>query len=73
MKKETTNGGFYKVNVDTTGNTLAEVRKVIPDAYLSPEGKYVYLGAFKSKDRLKQHLELLKEKGITARVEESDS
>ncbi len=70
---EPTNGGFYNVIVDNTGNTLAEVKKVIPDAYLSPEGKYVYLGAFKSKTRLKNHLELLKEKGITARVEEPDS
>lgn len=70
---EPTNGGFYNVIVDNTGNTLAEVKKVIPDAYLSPEGKYVYLGAFKSKERLKNHLELLKEKGITARVEEPDN
>ncbi|MEL6462248.1 MAG: hypothetical protein AAFQ91_29190 [Cyanobacteria bacterium J06621_15] len=70
---EPSNGGFYNVIVDNTGNTLADVRKVIPDAYLSPEGKYVYLGAFKSKDRLKKHLELLKEKGITARVEEPES
>jgi hypothetical protein len=70
---EPSNGGFYNVIVDNTGNTLAEVREVIPDAYLSPEGKYVYLGAFKSKQRLKNHLELLKEKGITARVEEPDS
>ena len=67
------NGGFYNVIVDNAGNTLAEVKKVIPDAYLSPEGKYVYLGAFKSKDRLKKHLELLKEKGIVARVEEPES
>ncbi len=70
---EPSNGGFYNVIVDNTGNTLAEVKKVIPDAYLSPEGKYVYLGAFKSKTRLKNHLELLKQKGITARVEEPDS
>ncbi len=70
---EPSNNGFYNVIVDNTGNTLAEIKKVIPDAYLSPEGKYVYLGAFKSKERLKNHLELLKEKGITARVEEPDS
>ncbi|NJM19331.1 MAG: hypothetical protein HC907_11840 [Richelia sp. SM1_7_0] len=64
------NGGFYNVIVDNTDDTLAQVRKVIPDAYVSPEGKYVYLGAFKSKERVKQHLELLKENGITARVEQ---
>ncbi len=64
------NGAFYNVIVDNTGDTLAKVKKVIPDAYVSPEGKYVYLGAFKSKERLKKHLELLKENGITARVEE---
>ena len=40
---------------------------------MSAVGKYVYLGAFKSKDRLKKHLELLKEKGIVARVEEPES
>ncbi|MGD1912665.1 MAG: hypothetical protein ACFB2X_17980 [Rivularia sp. (in: cyanobacteria)] len=43
-------GGFYNVIVDNTGDTLSEVKKVIPDAYLSPEGKYVYLGAFISKE-----------------------
>ena len=70
---EPSNGGFYNVIVDNTGDTLTEVKKVIPDAYLSPEGKYVYLGAFKSKERVKKHLELLKENGITARVEEPDN
>lgn len=70
---EPSNGEFYNVIVDNTGDTLTEIQKVIPDAYLSPEGKYIYLGAFKSKERLKKHLELLKEKGITARVEEPDS
>jgi len=69
-KIQPSRGGFYNVIVDNTGDTLNEVKKVIPDAYLSPEGKYVYLGAFKSKSRLKNHLELLKEKGITASVEE---
>lgn len=66
-------GGFYNVIVDNTGDTLAQVKKVVPDAYLSPEAKYVYLGAFKSKQRVKKHLEFLKESGITARVEEPDS
>jgi hypothetical protein len=67
---EPSNNGFYNVIVDNTGDTLTKVKQVIPDAYLSPEGKYVYLGAFKSKERVKKHLELLKENGITARVEE---
>ena len=66
------NGGFYNVIVDNTGDTLTKVKKVIPDAYLSPEGKYIYLGAFKSKERVKKHLELLKENEITARVEEPE-
>jgi len=65
-----TRGGYYNVIVDNTGDTLNQVKKVIPDAYLSPEGKYVYLGAFKSKERVKKHLEVLKQNGIIARVEE---
>ncbi len=70
---EPSNGEYYNVIVDNAGDTLTEVKKIIPDAYLSPEGKYVYLGAFKSKERLKKHLELLQEKGISARVEQPDS
>jgi len=67
-----TKGGYYNVIVDNTGDTLNQMKKVIPDAYLSPEGKYVYLGAFKSKERVKKHLEVLKQNGITARVEEPE-
>jgi len=67
------NGQFYNVIVDNTGDTFTKVKEVIPDAYVSPEGKYIYLGAFKSKERVKKHLELLKENGINARVEEPDS
>lgn len=65
-------GGFYNVIVDNTGDNLSKVKKIVPDAYLSPEGKYVYLGAFKSKDRVKKHLEFLQENGITARVEQPE-
>ena len=66
------NGGFYNVIVDNTDDTLSKVRKVVTDAYLSPEGKYIYLGAFKSKQRVKKHLEFLKENGIIARVEQPE-
>ena len=65
--------GYYNIIVDNEGDAFTNVRKVVPDAYLSPEGKYVYLGAFKSKARVKKQLELLKKNGITARVEEAES
>ncbi|MFQ4145310.1 hypothetical protein [Chlorogloeopsis sp. ULAP02] len=63
--------GFYHVVVDNQGNnTLTKARLAVPDAYLSPEKKFIYLGAFKTKEQVKQHLQMLETKGIKARVQQ---
>jgi hypothetical protein len=67
--------GLYHVVIDNSGDTygakqraFAEARKAISDAYLSPDGKLIYLGAVKNKERAKQLITELKGKGINARV-----
>jgi hypothetical protein len=63
--------GFYHVVIDNEGdNAFASARQVVPDAYLSPEGKLIYLGALKTKEQVKQQIELLQSKGIKARVQQ---
>ncbi|MBW4478105.1 MAG: hypothetical protein KME54_14865 [Tolypothrix brevis GSE-NOS-MK-07-07A] len=63
--------GFYHIVTDNEGDrTFASARQVIPDAYLSPDGKLIYLGALKTKEQVKQQMQLLQAKGIKARVEQ---
>ncbi len=61
--------GFYHVVIDNGDpNTLATARKAVPDAYLSPDGKLVYLGAIKNKEKATVLLAEIKAKGINARI-----
>ncbi len=63
--------GFYHIITENQGNnTFASVRQVVPNAYLSPDGKLIYLGALKTKEQLKNQLQLLESKGIKARVQQ---
>jgi len=63
--------GFYHIVTDNQSDrALASARQVIPDAYLSPEGKLIYLGALKTKEQVKQQMQLLQSKGIKARVQQ---
>ncbi len=62
--------GFYHVVIDNKGAALASAREIIPDAYLSPSKELIYLGAFKTKEQVQQHLKLLEAKGIKARVQQ---
>lgn len=62
--------GFYHVVIDNKDAAFASARQVIPDAYLSPNKELVYLGAFKTKEQVQQHLKLLEAKGIKARVQQ---
>ncbi|MEA5549753.1 hypothetical protein VB713_01945 [Anabaena cylindrica UHCC 0172] len=62
--------GFYYVVVDNQGKgALTAARQVVPDAYLSPNQKYIYLGALKTKEEVKLRLQQLKAKGIKASVQ----
>lgn len=61
--------GYYHLVTDHQGNlSLATARQVIPDAYLSSDGKLIYLGAVKNKDKAKQLLHEIQAKGIKARI-----
>ncbi|MBN3876799.1 MULTISPECIES: hypothetical protein [unclassified Nostoc] len=62
--------GFYHVVIDNKGEAFASARQVIPDAYLSPNKELIYLGAFKTKQQVKQQMKLLEAKGIKARVQQ---
>ena len=63
--------GFYHVVIDNQGESaFASARQVVPDAYLSPDGKLIYLGAFKSKEEVKEQMQLLQDKKINARVQQ---
>ncbi|GAA6622032.1 hypothetical protein [Scytonema sp. NUACC26] len=62
--------GLYHVITDNKGsNALAIARKVIPDAYLSDDGAFIYLGALKSKEKAQLLLQQLQSKGINARIQ----
>ncbi|MGM3305685.1 hypothetical protein ACSQ6I_06770 [Anabaena sp. WFMT] len=62
--------GFYYVVIDNQGaGALTAARQVVPDAYLSPNQKYIYLGALKTKEEVKLRLQQLKAKGIKASVQ----
>ena len=62
--------GFYHVVIDNKGAAFASARQVIPDAYLSPNKELIYLGAFKTKQQVQQHLKLLQARGINARIQQ---
>ncbi|MBN3873890.1 hypothetical protein [Nostoc sp. JL33] len=62
--------GFYHIVIDNKGGALASARLVVPDAYLSANKELIYLGAFKTKEQVKQQMQLLEAKGIKARVQQ---
>ncbi len=63
--------GFYHIVIDNQGDrALAAARKVVPDAYLSPSKKFIYLGSLKTKEQVLQRLQQLQSKGIKARVQQ---
>ncbi|MEH1846710.1 MAG: hypothetical protein V7L25_17355 [Nostoc sp.] len=62
--------GFYHVVIDNKDAAFASARQVVPDAYLSPNKELIYLGAFKTKEQVKQQMQLLQAKGIKARVQQ---
>jgi hypothetical protein len=62
--------GFYHIVINNQGAAFASARQVVPDAYLSPNKELIYLGAFKTKEQVKQQMQLLQAKGIKARVQQ---
>ena len=61
--------GFYHVVVDNQGEeSVTKARQVIPDAYISDDGKLIHLGALKTKERAKKLVSELKSKGLNAKI-----
>ncbi|MBD1931334.1 MULTISPECIES: hypothetical protein [Cyanophyceae] len=61
--------GFYYVVVKYNGpSSFEEARKVVPDAYMSPQGTQIYLGAFKKDSEAKTLVTELQKQGISASV-----
>jgi len=64
--------GFYHVIAENQGQgTLSAARKIVRDAYLSPNKKYIYLGALKTKQEAQQRIQQLESQGIKARLQQS--
>ena len=63
--------GYYYIIADNQGDQdLTAARQVVPDAYLSPNQKFIYLGALKTKDEIKRRLQQLETKGIKGRLQQ---
>ncbi|WP_193194399.1 hypothetical protein [Nostoc sp. MG11] len=63
--------GYYHIVIDNKGlGALASARQVVPDAYLSRNQKFIYLGAVKSKEEVQRKLQELQTKGIQARIQQ---
>ncbi|MDD1415093.1 hypothetical protein MEN41_10755 [Dolichospermum sp. ST_con] len=63
--------GYYYIIADNQGDKdLTAARQVVPDAYLSPNQKFIYLGALKTKDEIKRRLQQLEAKGIKGRLQQ---
>ncbi|MFE1744663.1 hypothetical protein [Coleofasciculus sp. H7-2] len=63
--------GFYYVFVKYDGeSSLQQARKIVPDAYLSPEGTQIYLGAFKKESQAQTLVKELQKQGISAAVDQ---
>jgi hypothetical protein len=63
--------GVFNIVVDNKGaNALATARKIVPDAYLSPNSTLIYLATLKTKEEAQQRLKQLQAKGIKARVQQ---
>jgi hypothetical protein len=68
--KPSTNGYYYIIADNQGDKALTAAKQVVPDAYLSPNQKFIYLGALKTKDEIKRKLQELEVKGIKGRLEE---
>ncbi|MEB3178404.1 MAG: hypothetical protein VKL59_05090 [Nostocaceae cyanobacterium] len=61
--------GWYHVVTDNAKPTsFGEIRKLVPDAYLSPKRTLIYVGAFKTVAEAEQRIKELEAQGIKARV-----
>jgi hypothetical protein len=63
--------GYYHIITENQGvQAFASARKAVPDAYVSTNGKFIYLGAVKNPQKAQELLQQLQAKGINARIEQ---
>jgi hypothetical protein len=67
--KRSKDGFYHLLTENQSPQAFTSARKIVPDAYLSADGKYIYLGAVKSKDKAQQLLKQLESKGIKAQFQ----
>ncbi len=68
---KTSRDGYYHLVIENQGDrTFASAKNVVPDAYLSTDGKLIYLAAAKNKDKAQQLLQKLQAQGIKARIQQ---
>jgi hypothetical protein len=62
-------GAWYRLSVPNQGpEALAAAKKVVSDAYVSDDGKVIYLGSFKTEQEAKKQLKELEAQGIKAKA-----
>jgi hypothetical protein len=63
--------GLYHIVIDNQNpNSLAEVRRVVRDAYPSRNSKLIYLATLKTKEEAQQRLKQLQAQGIKAKLQQ---
>lgn len=67
--KPTADGLYHVITENRGDRSFASARKIVPDAYLSADGKTIYLGALKSKDKAQKLLQEVQAKGMKARIQ----
>lgn len=68
--KPSTDRFFHVITDNKSDRSFSFARRVVSDAYLSADGKFIYLGALNSKEKAQQLLQELQAKGIKARIEQ---
>ncbi|HLO85708.1 MAG TPA: hypothetical protein VK203_11980 [Nostocaceae cyanobacterium] len=67
--KPSADGFYYVVTENQSAGALSAAREVVPDAYLSADQKYIYLGALRTPEQVQRRLQQLQARGIKARVQ----
>ncbi|MBD2771226.1 hypothetical protein [Iningainema tapete] len=66
--KPSSDGFYHIVTENKSEYAFAKAQKVVSDAYLSADGKLIFLGAVKNKEKAQQLLQDLQAQGIQARI-----
>ncbi|ARV61649.1 hypothetical protein BZZ01_26220 [Nostocales cyanobacterium HT-58-2] len=67
--KPSADGFYHVVTNNQDERSFASARQIVPDAYLSSDGKLIYLGALKSKEKAQELQQQLQAKGLKVRIE----